>query len=77
VQHDGICLQQGGEEVRGDRDAARGNDDGPNILERQSALWLSLDTAYDVASFAPQNATVLEDMENVVAHSCSIHPAKS
>ena len=60
VENDPIRLQHRRDEVRGERDAARRDDDGPDVLMRQPPLRLILRAADDEPLLLGERGSVLE-----------------
>ncbi len=61
-------VKQTGEGGGGEGDAARGSDDGANVFDGQAAFLGIRSAGGEKAAFFADGGTVLEDVEDVVAH---------
>jgi len=74
MQRDGVLFQQARKKTRRERDAARSDDDRPDVVQRQPPFVLPVRPAGDEPTFTAQNRAVLENVKNVVAHKFSFVP---
>src|SRR5437660_6326395 len=77
MQHDSVRFHQTGKKTRRQRYYSRRNDDRPNVVQRQSPLRLPIHATCNKTSFTTQNRPVLENMENVMAHTAFVRPAST